>query len=140
MSKCVEPSCCGAFTPVSTRGRSKDLSNRDLLHIQSEKEETSEHMERLAESPLQRIWAPLNVKKIPSTAKRRRHERATPVKSRCGRYVALLKDSHRCRNGKCVLRDDRSVDLIMAGPNTQLCEILQKPPRLISQMPRDSKK
>ena len=43
MSKCLEPSCFGASTSASARGRSKDLSNRDLLHIQLEKEETSEH-------------------------------------------------------------------------------------------------
>ena len=36
-------------TSASTFGRSKDLSNSDLLHIQSEREETSEHRGRLAE-------------------------------------------------------------------------------------------
>ena len=36
-------------TSASTRGRSKDLSNRDLLHIQTEREDTSEHMGRLEE-------------------------------------------------------------------------------------------
>ena len=37
-------------TSASTRGRSKDLSNRHLLHIQSEREDTAEHMGRLEEA------------------------------------------------------------------------------------------
>ena len=35
---------------MSTRGRSTDLSNRHLLHIQSEREDSAEHMRRLEEA------------------------------------------------------------------------------------------
>ena len=46
--------------------------------------------------------------------KRRRHERATPVKPCCGKYVeyvALLRNSHRFANGK-MHREDKSADFI----------------------------
>ena len=35
---------------MSTHGHSKDLSDRHLLHIQSEKEDSAEHMGRLEEA------------------------------------------------------------------------------------------
>ena len=35
---------------MSTRGRSTDLSNRHLLHIQSEREDSAKRMRRLEEA------------------------------------------------------------------------------------------